>query len=415
MEDAAIGVDSAGEKLTVSDAVTGYSFIAQNLRDSLNASATAATTDINIMKPGASTEKAQQFAQLVGNAVGDSIAFTYDDQTYKVGKKTVLSWLSFADADSNASTLEVSADQAKMAASFDSAGLIDSVATRVMTQHGNAVADPASLDDAVDYAKIAAALSRQLITGTAAAVPITVTDAAQKQAEAIAAERAAAEEKAKPISEKLKTVFGSATVSVKVINLKDSSVVVDMDSAKDFTSASTYKLYVAYSMLDAVEKGKESWSSPLNGTTLDTCLTRMIVNSDNACPQAWLSRYGFDAVTQQANALGASGTHFKRSDMHTTAADLSLLLTKLYKGEILSDASRQKLFALMQRQVYRKGIPAGIASNGTVADKVGFLHNLLHDAAIVTSQKGDYVMVIMTDNSSWNTIAKAAQVIYDSL
>ena len=40
-----------------------------------------------------------------------------------------------------------------------------------------------------------------------------------------------------------------------------------------------------------------------------------------------------------------------------------------------------------------------------MADKVGFLDGLLHDAAIVYSPSGTYVLVIMTDGSSWAEIA----------
>lgn len=50
-----------------------------------------------------------------------------------------------------------------------------------------------------------------------------------------------------------------------------------------------------------------------------------------------------------------------------------------------------------------------------MADKVGFLDGLLHDAAIVYSDKGDYSMVILTDGSSWDAIAEAASTIYDAL
>jgi beta-lactamase class A len=63
----------------------------------------------------------------------------------------------------------------------------------------------------------------------------------------------------------------------------------------------------------------------------------------------------------------------------------------------------------MKANVYRKGIPAGV--QGTVADKVGFMNGLLHDAAIVYSPKGTYVIAVMTDGSSWATIADLARQI----
>ena len=193
---------------------------------------------------------------------------------------------------------------------------------------------------------------------------------------------------------------------------------VDIDSSQVFASASTYKLFVAHSMVTAVELGEMTWDSPLNGMTLQQCLTTMIVDSDNECPKAWLMRdngAGYDKVTQQANALGAKNTTLHYLDVRTTSADLALILTKLYRGEIWNDDDRDMVIGLMKRQQYRSGIPAGIGGNGTVADKVGFRDSYLHDAGIVYSGKGDYAFVIMTSGSSWTAIANASAALYQLL
>lgn len=63
----------------------------------------------------------------------------------------------------------------------------------------------------------------------------------------------------------------------------------------------------------------------------------------------------------------------------------------------------------MKRNIYRQGIPAG--ANGQVANKVGFLDGLLHDAAIVYSPSGTYALSIMTDGSNWGTIAELTRQI----
>jgi beta-lactamase class A len=64
----------------------------------------------------------------------------------------------------------------------------------------------------------------------------------------------------------------------------------------------------------------------------------------------------------------------------------------------------------MKGNVYVSGIPTGIPS-AEVANKVGFIDGYLHDAAIVYSKKGDYVLVIMTNGSSWKNIAALAKEI----
>jgi beta-lactamase class A len=61
------------------------------------------------------------------------------------------------------------------------------------------------------------------------------------------------------------------------------------------------------------------------------------------------------------------------------------------------------MLGAMKRNIYRQGVPAG--ASGQVADKVGFLWGLLHDSAIVYSPSGTYVLVVLTDGSSWRAIA----------
>jgi len=83
-------------------------------------------------------------------------------------------------------------------------------------------------------------------------------------------------------------------------------------------------------------------------------------------------------------------------------------LSLLETGQILSQqSSRDVWIASMKKNVYRQGIPKGIPS-AVVADKVGFLDAWLHDASIVYSPKGTYVLVIMTESSSWANIADLA-------
>jgi len=165
-------------------------------------------------------------------------------------------------------------------------------------------------------------------------------------------------------------------------------------------------------MIHAVESGAATWNSSLNGTTLRACFQRMILQSDNDCPEAWISRYGFAALTAQAHAIGATNTTFSYDNMRTTAGDLATVLTQLYQGTLMNADDASLMITAMENQVYRAGIPAGMATHGTVADKVGFLDGLLHDAGIVYSDKGDYVLVVMTNQATWGDIAATASAVY---
>lgn len=201
------------------------------------------------------------------------------------------------------------------------------------------------------------------------------------------------------------------TYGVKLVELSGKRRNAEYNSNKQFTTASTYKLFVAYSVLLRIERGDMNWGQPsYGGYDISTCFDRMIELSNNECAIDLLKKVGYSGVTNDAHAIGATNTSFMgRDGIKSTAHDEALLLSLLHSGQILSQqASRDKLIATMKRNVYVKGIPSGIP-NAEVADKVGFLDALLHDAAIVYSPKGTYVLIILTDNAAWANIAELAK------
>lgn len=184
------------------------------------------------------------------------------------------------------------------------------------------------------------------------------------------------------------------------------------NSTQSFTTASTYKLFVAYSTLKRVESGVWQWTDQIQGgRNLTKCFDDMIVLSDNNCAYTLLNKIGFTNITNEAKAIGCIHTSFLGSDgIKSTPEDIALLLAELQTGQILGQqSSRDILINAMKRNVYRLGIPKG--TTGTVANKVGFLDALIHDAAIVYSSTGPYVLVIMTNGSSWTNIAELTRQI----
>lgn len=200
------------------------------------------------------------------------------------------------------------------------------------------------------------------------------------------------------------------TYGVSMVELTGQKRRAEYNATTQFTTASTYKMFIAYSVLLRIERGEWSWGDQINGgRDASTCFEDMIRKSDNACSEAFLKKVGFQNATNEAKSIGATQTSFLGSDgIKSTARDESTLLGALYAGQILSQqSSRDKFIAALKGNVYRRGIPAGIPS-ATVADKVGFMDALLHDAAIVYAPTGTYVLVIMTNNATWGNIAELA-------
>lgn len=176
-------------------------------------------------------------------------------------------------------------------------------------------------------------------------------------------------------------------------------------------SASTYKLYVMMRVFDDINAGRLTWDTPMLDTTAGGCFERTIVPSTNPCAEQWIRQYGRDALNQYVHDKGfSSGTGFTFSDAtHTTAGDLARYLIGLNNGTLVGGNNRDMLLEKMSRQLYRYGIPTG--TKGWTQDKVGFLWDYIHDAAIVHNPKGTYVLVIMTKGYSYGYIANVAKQI----
>lgn len=179
------------------------------------------------------------------------------------------------------------------------------------------------------------------------------------------------------------------------------------DGDRQFVSASTYKVYAAYSTLKRVERGEYRWGQEIvNGKNLEQCFEEMLALSDNPCSERLVEMIGYGALHAEAREAGARNTTFiDEESFRTTAADLSEFLARLETDQLdINSSSRERLLGALGRNIYRDGIPAG--SKGTVLNKVGFLDDYLHDAAIVRGGDGTYVLSIMTEDASWGLIAE---------
>jgi beta-lactamase class A len=184
------------------------------------------------------------------------------------------------------------------------------------------------------------------------------------------------------------------------------------NASRQFVTASTYKLFVAFSTIKRVEAGQMKWDDAniANGRDLTKCFDDMIVKSDNACAEALIKKIGAKDLNADIKSLGLGSSGFRADNNVTTASDLASYLTQLEKGTMpIKLENRDRLLGAMKRNVYRQGVPAG--ASGQVADKVGFLWALLHDVTIVYSPKGTYVLVVLTDGSSWAKIAELTRKI----
>lgn len=385
----------AGDTLQVMPAQLGFQADDPHLLAKINATvlspAHAATVEVagTTTQPQISTAAAATLRDTIMGNLAHGLTFTTNGQSKTLDATSVLSMLSFTPTGPT------------LTAAVDAAGLRATLSSWTARTTASGTQDAVS----IDWAATAKAATSAL-TGGGGPVGVSLEVASS------ADPSLSYPDTFEGLRQELAARFGNRPYAVSVIGLTGQHQRFSVNGAEVFTSASTYKIFVAYAMTNAVEQGQLTWNSPLNGTTLQDCFQKMIVDSDNDCPQAWLDTYGYQTLTDQAHAIGAEHTTFAESDMQTTADDLAQTLAKLYDGELMDSTDQATMIAAMENQVYRSGIPAGLAGQATVADKVGFLDALLHDAGIVYSPKGNFVLVVMTDDCTWGDIAATASAVY---
>lgn len=222
----------------------------------------------------------------------------------------------------------------------------------------------------------------------------------------------------------------NSSVVVSELDGRKRSASLDADVA--MVPASTYKLYVGYAVLHETEEGELSLDQVTqSGQTVETTFQNMIINSDDPSATTLGYMVGWNEIDSLASAAGATHTKLDNYDSsgdptlgnkYTTANDLATILTKLERGQLLNNDDSKFFLNLLQNQVYRERIPAGVPSGVVVADKPGWLapadgYNgyVQNDAAIVYGPKSTYVLVIMTSGSQTQPIAKLSGEVYDYL
>jgi beta-lactamase class A len=206
----------------------------------------------------------------------------------------------------------------------------------------------------------------------------------------------------------LNQITDGKEISIRYIDINERGWDVGSRQNARSRMASTYKMFVLYSVLKRIEAGTMSFSEQVNGRTMDSCLQTIIIDSNNECAIAIAERIGWTTIANEGKALGATGLDWSE-ELWGTVSDAAVIPTKLARGEILTESSRNYMLDLMKRQRFRNGIPAGTPH--IVADKVGFIDGWLNDAAIVYAPDQTYVLAIYTSSQSWATIAEITRQI----
>lgn len=228
---------------------------------------------------------------------------------------------------------------------------------------------------------------------------------------------------AKVVGEILNEAKGTYGITIKNLKIGES---FSQNEHRVFESGSLYKLWVMATAYKQIENSSLTEDQTLEGDiaslnnkfnidpsvaelkkgtmtmTVNQALNQMITISHNYAALMLSEKVKLSNV---ANFLKENG--FKESVVgvngempKSTAADITLFYEKLYKGELANQEFTDKMINLLKQQQLNNGLPKYLPDKQVVAHKTGDLGWFKHDAGIVFTAKGDYIITMMSESDS---------------
>jgi beta-lactamase class A len=219
-----------------------------------------------------------------------------------------------------------------------------------------------------------------------------------------------------------------------------------------FPAASLIKIPIMAGCLKAIEEGRISLSSEIrldhsdktagsgvlkampSGSvyTIDKLIELMIDQSDNTAANLLIAELTPGYLNSFFKQAGLKSTVLQRKMMdfskrkqgvenYTSAEDIALLIERMYNGRCVNEKVSGKCIDVMLRQKLKDRIPKRLPKDTPVAHKTGLERNVCHDAGIVYTPEGDFLICVLTKSKSKggyremkNFIAKTALAVYNT-
>jgi len=142
-----------------------------------------------------------------------------------------------------------------------------------------------------------------------------------------------------------------------------------------------------------------------------------VTESDNIACNILIDRLGFDYINQVFEELGLQKTRLNRKmidfaardqgvENYTTAAEMTGLLDRIYHHRCFSAEISERCLAVLKRQKINDRLPRYLPKEVTVAHKTGLEKEVCHDAGIVFTPSGDYIITVLVHTWSGPGSAK---------
>lgn len=228
----------------------------------------------------------------------------------------------------------------------------------------------------------------------------------------------------------------SADILKRISNLRGEAgiVVEDLETGwtfihnedQPFPAASLVKIPILVTCFKAVEEGRLDLSEKhvlrredrvggsgilrrmRNGRsfTYSQLIDYMVTESDNIACNILIDRLGFDYINQVFEELGLEKTRLNRKmidfaardqgiENYTTAAEMTGLLDRIYHHRCFNAEISERCLAVLKRQKINDRLPRYLPKEITVAHKTGLEKEVCHDAGIVFTPSGDYIITVL--------------------
>lgn len=217
----------------------------------------------------------------------------------------------------------------------------------------------------------------------------------------------------------------NGTYAVYIKNLKTNESYSYNDN-RSFQSGSLYKLWTMGTVFDLIESADLEEDEKLSqsiavlnrkfsispedaeqttGTitlTVKEALNQMITISHNYAALLLTEKIKLSTVSKwlEEKKFTNSKVGTDGSAPETTALDMALFMERLYRGELGKSESTTKMLDLLKAQQLNNKLPLYLPPGTKIAHKTGELGWFSHDAGIVYTDKGDYVIVVLSESPS---------------
>ena len=152
------------------------------------------------------------------------------------------------------------------------------------------------------------------------------------------------------------------------------------------------------------------------GTTfsVERLIGLMIYDSDNTATNIVTNLVGIDYLNSAFKNFGLKNTDLSRKiadyqsrdrgiENYTTAEDMALLLEKIYRRDLGNKNVSDQCISMLKLTRLNDRIPKYLPPEITIAHKTGLEKGICHDAGIVFTRKGDFIIVILTKHANSNS------------